>query len=62
MKSINCRPLRSIDRMIQDKTIWKSEIVSTLRGMFENSIPGFASKSEAEKEEAYGEGGANIIE
>ena len=62
MKSINCRPLRSIDRMIQDKTIWKSEIVSTLRGMFENSIPGFASKSEAEKEEAYGERGANIIE
>ena len=62
MKSINCRPLKSIDRMIQDKTIWKSEIVSTLRGMFENSIPGFASKSEAEKEEAYGEGGANIIE
>lgn len=62
MKSINCRPLRSIDRMIQDKTIWKSEIISTLRGMFENSIPGFASKSEAEKEEAYGERGANIIE
>ena len=62
MKSINCRPLRSIDRMIQDKTIWKSEIISTLRGMYENSIPGFASKSEAEKEEAYGEGGANIIE
>lgn len=62
MKSINCRPLRSIDRMIQDKTIWKSEIISTLRGMFENSIPGFASKSEAEKDEAYGEGGANIIE
>ena len=62
MKSINCRPLKSIDRMIQDKTIWKSEIISTLRGMFENSIPGFASKSEAEKEEAYGEGGANIIE
>ena len=62
MKSINCRPLKSIDRMIQDKTIWKSEIVSTLRGMFENSIPGFASKSEAEKEEAYGERGANIIE
>ena len=62
MKSINCRPLRSIDRMIQDKTKWKSEIISTLRGMFENSIPGFASKSEAEKEEAYGEGGANIIE
>ena len=62
MKSINCRPLRSIDRMIQDKTKWKSDIVSTLRGMFENSIPGFASKSEAEKEEAYGEGGANIIE
>ena len=62
MKSINCRPLRSIDRMIQDKTKWKSDIVSTLRGMYENSIPGFASKSEAEKEEAYGEGGANIIE
>lgn len=62
MKSINCRPLKSIDRMIQDKTIWKSEIISTLRGMFENSIPGFASKSEAEKEEAYGERGANIIE
>ena len=62
MKSINCRPLRSIDRMIQNKTKWKSEIISTLRGMFENSIPGFASKSEAEKEEAYGEGGANIIE
>ena len=62
MKSINCRPLRSIDRMIQNKTKWKSDIVSTLRGMYENSIPGFASKSEAEKEEAYGEGGANIIE
>ena len=62
MKSINCRPLRSIDRMIQDKTKWKSDIISTLRGMYENSIPGFASKSEAEKEEAYGEGGANIIE
>ena len=62
MKSINCRPLKSIDRMIQDKTIWKSNIISTLRGMYENSIPGFASKSEAEKEEAYGEGGANIIE
>lgn len=62
MKSINCRPLRSIDRMIQDKTMWKSNIISTLRGMYENSIPGFASKSEAEKEEAYGEGGANIIE
>ena len=62
MKSINCRPLRSIDRMIQDKTKWKSNIISTLRGMYENSIPGFASKSEAEKEEAYGEGGANIIE
>lgn len=62
MKSINCRPLKSIDRMIQDKTIWKSEIISTLRGMFENSIPGFASKSEAEKEEAYGKRGANIIE
>lgn len=62
MKSINCRPLRSIDRMIQDKTKWKSSIISTLRGMYENSIPGFASKSEAEKEEAYGEGGANIIE
>ena len=62
MKSINCRPLRSIDRMIQDKTIWKSSIISTLRGMYENSIPGFASKSEAEKEEAYGERGANIIE
>ena len=54
MKSINCRPLRSIDRMIQDKTKWKSDIISTLRGMYENSIPGFASKSEAEKEEAYG--------
>ena len=62
MKSINCRPLKSIDRMIQDKTIWKSNIISTLRGMYENSIPGFASKSEAEKEEAYGERGANIIE
>lgn len=62
MKSINCRPLRSIDRMIQNKTMWKSSIISTLRGMYENSIPGFASKSEAEKEEAYGEGGANIIE
>lgn len=62
MKSINCRPLKSIDRMIQDKTKWKSNIISTLRGMYENSIPGFASKSEAEKEEAYGEGGANIIE
>ena len=62
MKSINCRPLRSIDRMIQNKTKWKSDIISTLRGMYENSIPGFASKSEAEKEEAYGEGGANIIE
>ena len=62
MKSINCRPLRSIDRMIQNKTMWKSNIISTLRGMYENSIPGFASKSEAEKEEAYGEGGANIIE
>ena len=62
MKSINCRPLKSIDRMIQYKTIWKSNIISTLRGMYENSIPGFASKSEAEKEEAYGEGGANIIE
>ena len=62
MKSINCRPLKSIDRMIQNKTIWKSNIISTLRGMYENSIPGFASKSEAEKEEAYGEGGANIIE
>ena len=62
MKSINCRPLRSIDRMIQDKTKWKSDIISTLRGMYENSIPGFASKSEAEKEEAYGKGGANIIE
>ena len=62
MKSINCRPLRSIDRMIQNKTMWKSDIISTLRGMYENSIPGFASKSEAEKEEAYGEGGANIIE
>ena len=62
MKSINCRPLRSIDRMIQDKTKWKSDIISTLRGMYENSIPGFASKSEADKEEAYGEGGANIIE
>lgn len=62
MKSINCRPLRSIDRMIQDKTKWRSDIISTLRGMYENSIPGFASKSEAEKEEAYGEGGANIIE
>ena len=62
MKSINCRPLRSIDRMIQNKTKWKSDIVSTLRGMYENSIPGFASKSEAEKEEAYGERGANIIE
>lgn len=61
MKSINCRPLKSIDRMIQDKTKWKSNIISTLRGMYENSIPGFASKSEAEKEEAYGEGGANII-
>ena len=62
MKSINCRPLKSIDRMIQNKTMWKSSIISTLRGMYENSIPGFASKSEAEKEEAYGEGGANIIE
>ena len=62
MKSINCRPLKSIDRMIQNKTMWKSNIISTLRGMYENSIPGFASKSEAEKEEAYGEGGANIIE
>lgn len=62
MKSINCRPLKSIDRMIQNKTIWKSSIISTLRGMYENSIPGFASKSEAEKEEAYGERGANIIE
>ena len=62
MKSINCRPLKSIDRMIQDKTKWRSDIISTLRGMYENSIPGFASKSEAEKEEAYGEGGANIIE
>ena len=62
MKSINCRPLKSIDRMIQDKTKWRSNIISTLRGMYENSIPGFASKSEAEKEEAYGEGGANIIE
>ena len=62
MKSINCRPLKSIDRMIQDKTKWRSGIISTLRGMYENSIPGFASKSEAEKEEAYGEGGANIIE
>lgn len=62
MKSINCRPLKSIDRMIQNKTMWKSNIISTLRGMYENSIPGFASKSEAEKEEAYGERGANIIE
>ena len=62
MKSINCRPLKSIDRIIQNKTMWKSNIISTLRGMYENSIPGFASKSEAEKEEAYGEGGANIIE
>ena len=62
MKSINCRPLKSIDRMIQDKTKWRSDIISTLRGMYENSIPGFASKSEAEKEEAYGKRGANIIE
>lgn len=59
---MNCRPAKAIDKKVKRATGWNLGIVTTLRGLFENSIKGFKSMTPEQQEAAYGENGEHITQ